>query len=423
MVLKGTFDTIPLPEIFQLLAGQKKTGLLTVTDGTRNAKIQFIDGNIISASEERTDTEGRIGKMMVKSGLISGMDLQDALAVKKNTDKKLGQILIELRMIDENMLKDILRLQNVHLIYQLFRLGKGKYHFDPEAEVSVDIYGMDPISADFILLEGARITDEWVKISKKIHSPNLMFKIVKPYTNDEKTKLTDEEKRVYLQINDQNTVQEIGYCTRLAEFDVRKALYKFLRGGIIEEDSEAARKIVFNVDFVNPFLEATKTTIETMTGIEVTAGKPRTKKRTELAFGDISSVIILTGQKDGQLAITFTKRCVIKVISSMLGIEIKYIDINVRDAVGEIINIIAGVGRQKLAKQNYVFSASIPTTIVGERHFVDHASAPVHPYPILHEVRQVLRGNQPWKGLKKAASAATGGSLVFYYVFLKYIGE
>ena len=125
--------------------------------------------------------------------------------------------------------------------------------------------------------------------------------------------------------------------------------------------------------YINPFLKGTTNVLKTMASIEPKPGKPYVKKD-KLSKGDISGVIGLTGAKQGSVVVSCTTECALKVVSSMMGQE--YTDLNdeVRDAVGEITNMISGDARRHLAELDMKFEAGIPTVITGKGHEISHSS-------------------------------------------------
>ncbi|MDL1969292.1 MAG: chemotaxis protein CheX, partial [Deltaproteobacteria bacterium] len=60
------------------------------------------------------------------------------------------------------------------------------------------------------------------------------------------------------------------------------------------------------------------------------------------------------------------------IVSNMLGEEIKEINGDIKDAVGEITNMVSGSARQKLESLGMSISAAIPTVIAGKGHSVSH---------------------------------------------------
>ena len=124
-------------------------------------------------------------------------------------------------------------------------------------------------------------------------------------------------------------------------------------------------------EFINPFLEATITVLKTMAGVEPVPGKPFIKKDTA-ATGDISGVVGMTGEVEGTVCITFSRECILPVISQMLKEEQKEINEDVKDAVGELTNMISGDSRRRLAETGHHFLGAIPSVISGQGHEVKH---------------------------------------------------
>lgn len=126
-----------------------------------------------------------------------------------------------------------------------------------------------------------------------------------------------------------------------------------------------------DVRFINPFLEATIDVLKTMAFVEPRPGKPYLKKD-DLARGDVSGIIGFTGAANGSMALSFSEGCILKIVSNMLGEEIKEINGDIKDAVGEITNMVSGVARKKLESLGLNISASIPTVVSGKGHSVSH---------------------------------------------------
>lgn len=55
----------------------------------------------------------------------------------------------------------------------------------------------------------------------------------------------------------------------------------------------------------------------------------------------------------------------------MLGVNEEKVTVDVRDCVGELINIITGYAKKDFAKIDIDFHISIPTVIVGKNHTIN----------------------------------------------------
>lgn len=136
-----------------------------------------------------------------------------------------------------------------------------------------------------------------------------------------------------------------------------------------------------DVNIINPFLNATIKVIETMAFVTPVPGKPYVVTDT-LIGGDISGIIGLTGAKKGSVILSLSKEAALKIVSSMLNEKFYYINTEIRDAIGELTNVIAGDARRALAEQGYMFEAGIPTVIIGQGHEIESiTSGPILAIP------------------------------------------
>jgi chemotaxis protein CheX len=126
-----------------------------------------------------------------------------------------------------------------------------------------------------------------------------------------------------------------------------------------------------DVKFINPFLEGTIEVLTTMAFVKPRPGKPYLKKD-NLAKGDVSGIIGITGTIKGSLALSFSSGSILKIVSNMLGEEITSINGDIRDAVGEITNMVSGAARKRIEAMGFSLSASIPTVVSGKEHSIMH---------------------------------------------------
>jgi len=82
---------------------------------------------------------------------------------------------------------------------------------------------------------------------------------------------------------------------------------------------------------------------------------------------DISGVIGFTGEARGAVVISMKKKMALKITSAITGKVHKTVDDDVVDAVGELINIIAGNVKQGL-EDAFRLVISLPTIIRGRDH-------------------------------------------------------
>lgn len=122
-------------------------------------------------------------------------------------------------------------------------------------------------------------------------------------------------------------------------------------------------------EYVNPFITSTSEVFKTMVGIEPERGNLYIKSDEKFPY-DISGVIGLAGQASGFVVISMTEKLALKVVENFLGEKKTSLDDDVMDAIGEILNMIAGGAKQVFSKTGISFKISIPNVVVGKNHVV-----------------------------------------------------
>jgi chemotaxis protein CheX len=122
-----------------------------------------------------------------------------------------------------------------------------------------------------------------------------------------------------------------------------------------------------NVAYVNPFISATMNMFKTMLNTDLKPGTPAIKKELSPAY-DISGVIGLSGEAQGSIALSFPKSVALKIVSALIGMEIKIVGPELTDGIGELANIIAGNAKQDLTQ--FRLSISLPNVIIGKDHVI-----------------------------------------------------
>lgn len=126
-----------------------------------------------------------------------------------------------------------------------------------------------------------------------------------------------------------------------------------------------------DANIINPFITATVKVLETMASVEAKAGKPFLKKDS-VARGDVSGIIGITGETNGTISVTFSSESILAIVSKMFGEEIKELNAEVADAVGELTNMISGQARRSMEEIGKVFQAAIPSVVTGKNHEITH---------------------------------------------------
>lgn len=262
MALVGTIKDFGLADILQLIGLQRKSGLLTLEHGTDRVTVKFLEGSVVGADTSTRNLEELLGSVLVRTGRITEAQLQETLQIQASTLQRLGYILVKQNFISNADLEDALRIQVTQIVYRLFRWREGKYQFTPMDHVEYDNEHFRPLSAETILMEGARMIDEWPMLERKIKSPAAVFRKTasgaaldvpvaslldadidfsfqdapeRDKRNEDELRISPGEREVLHMVDGIATVQDLVDTSALAEFDVYRTLFELLNRNLIEK--------------------------------------------------------------------------------------------------------------------------------------------------------------------------------------------
>jgi hypothetical protein len=193
MALAGTLKDFGLPDIVQLIGLQRKTGTLHLSTAGESVKVIFDGGNIVAAESSMGRPSDRIGNALVTQGAITQEQLGQALALQKQTMQRLGHVLISEQFVSEDTLRKAVEAQLFQVVFRLFRWREGEYNFETQATVDYERTGSVSLGADFVLMEGIRMVDEWPIIERRIPSMASVFKRVVDVSQVQAKGSSDEE--------------------------------------------------------------------------------------------------------------------------------------------------------------------------------------------------------------------------------------
>jgi hypothetical protein len=267
MALEGTLRDFSLADILQLISLQKKTGLLTLRGHQDTVTLGFADGRLVSAESAARRMDTRLGTVLVKTQRLSQELLQRALEIQGQTLQRLGFILLKNGFCTTEDLRAGIDIQIRKIVYTLFRWTDGDYVFSPHDAIDYDKETVAPIAVENLLMEGARMTDEWPIIEKIVRSLDLVYtkvpvaQSVLPAEGEddveevgdsslerrsrekksEPIRVSKAEWAVYELIDGTLSVAEINERTFFSEFDGCKAVFDLVSRGLVAEVKKAPR--------------------------------------------------------------------------------------------------------------------------------------------------------------------------------------
>ena len=260
MALRGTLKDFGLADIFSLIASQNKTGTLSVSSREEQVTLFFATGTLVRTIATRRAQTELLGNMLVRAALVTPVQLETALARQKTTQKRIGELLVEMGTLKANELSVFARLQSTETVYRVFLWRTGTYEFQQATQAPEAFH--PPVRADGLLMEGFRQNDEWPSIRDKISSYGATFHILSSLEAHDKMAATQEktedsfdfadlgedkpggtskigpaERVVFALVRPQRDVQMLIDLARLGEFEVCRALMHLLDAGLIAQQT------------------------------------------------------------------------------------------------------------------------------------------------------------------------------------------
>lgn len=241
MAIRGNLSEANLADVLQLLALGQKTGSLSLAREGSFGNIHFVDGRVVHAG--LVNRRDRLGDRLVRLGVLEADELTRLAAQLFSQDEReLAQALLRAGRVERDLLVSEYRVHVEEAVYHLFSWTHGTFTFEPDDEPALE-EPLLSISADSLLLEGARRVDEWTLIAKKIPSFDLIFEVDSSRLSHRETPLSAEQERILPFLDGVQDVHCVIERSGLGEFDVGKALYGLLTAGYVQRVGRSAARL------------------------------------------------------------------------------------------------------------------------------------------------------------------------------------
>jgi len=265
MALEGSLKDFDLFSLFNMIKIQGKNGTLVLSQGQEFVKVFFENGEIVGCDSNQVRMEDRLGTMLVRLGRLTGEELLAMVQVQRQTLKRMGTLLIESGKVMPSDLQDALFNQATAILHRTFRWIEGDYRFDSMLPPDLDREHFLPIPVDTVLMEAARIQDEWPEVERRL--PGLSTALARSaraqtlhldihrdvsllldgrggQMQEGSSGLSHEQEMVLSYFEHPQSVNEIVQISRYEELDTCKAVADLLEAGLLEPVSGEIPKVV-----------------------------------------------------------------------------------------------------------------------------------------------------------------------------------
>ncbi len=115
-------------------------------------------------------------------------------------------------------------------------------------------------------------------------------------------------------------------------------------------------------------IEATFEVFDLIGGMEVRPG-PMPPEGEVLSFSfSVTGMVGLVGSRKGMLAVHASEGLAMALTGNFLGLEVKEVNEDVKDAIAELTNILAGCAKSALVGAGEELRLSLPSTLSGKEY-------------------------------------------------------
>lgn len=137
-----------------------------------------------------------------------------------------------------------------------------------------------------------------------------------------------------------------------------------------------------NVEYINPFLEASKTVLKQIAGYEVNLGKIFLKT-SPYQSDSIVIIVGITGKIRGQVVFSMSKDNAMKIASGMMGgLSVTSLDEISKSAISELSNMILGNTATLLYGKGIGIEITPPSLLMGDNMEISSSNMKTISIPI-----------------------------------------
>lgn len=228
--LRGSLASFRLPDVLTFLSSIRKSGTLTLTNGSSEATVYFANGAVVYAGSNQETL--RLSAVLLRKKRISAAQRDAIDDLMKAEGGRFGQLAVKQELLTEEQLGDFLKVQVSEIIYDCFVWPDGTFAFIDNT--SLPPYAVT-ISVDLanLIMEGARRIAEWEECVRLLPDSKAVFRVVSN-PDAEKITLSIEEWKILFLINGRRRLEELPNDADEDPLHVYRVVYGLFANKLIE---------------------------------------------------------------------------------------------------------------------------------------------------------------------------------------------
>ncbi len=232
--LRGDIKDFGIPEIFQLVGQQRKTGVLELGRGGEAVRIALYQGAVVRAEPVGAEPESAFVEWLVRCGALPQADALRVLRDCRQSAQSVQAICQAGALVSPELLAEVRALLTRESVFSVLSWTTGHFHFQAE-EVESPGEGVEPLAAEQVLMEGLRVLDESHRFAFLVPSRDLVFRATGSLALLRQRLPGDvAAERVFLRVDGRATAQRVIDLARLGSFEGTRALAELRQNGLLE---------------------------------------------------------------------------------------------------------------------------------------------------------------------------------------------
>jgi uncharacterized protein DUF4388/DnaJ-like protein/tetratricopeptide repeat protein len=229
--MQGLLSEGVLPGILREIYVGRRSGLLRFARGEERYGVRFVNGNIVHA--ESNQPQARLGEIMVGQGLLREPDLRRAQEIVARTRRRMGEVLVEMGVLNWERLDDALAVQVRELLLQVFSWTDGRYELEETSDARA--HATLKLSTGEMILEAVRRVKSPGAVRHALGDlDRVVILSTDPLLRFQRLTLTADDGFVLSRVDGIATAREIQAMTPRPAEEVQRSLLGLVCTGLIE---------------------------------------------------------------------------------------------------------------------------------------------------------------------------------------------
>lgn len=239
-MLSGTLDAFGLPDVFQLLAMTKKSGILRLSSNGQDGRVEFRRGEIAYAVSDTRRMP--LAARLLGGGLVNDSQLRQLVAAQRGGAAALSTALLDEGVLDEETFDIFVREQIQDAVFELMRLQEGSFAFDGQDDEAVGDEAVRlTVTTEDLVTEGTRRLQAWSEIQDHVVSSEAVVTIApQPPSDSVQVSMDAEQWRLLTFVDGRRTVRDLVDLTGQGEWTTCQVIAGLVVAGLVEVVDPAA---------------------------------------------------------------------------------------------------------------------------------------------------------------------------------------